>query len=182
MFHFAKETFGDARNLLEEFLDGKVRDRVEAVDLNEIVREVAAVQQESADYGKVSKPFTLRLAADLPRISLIPARFKRVLMNLLQNAAHAMPRGGKIEIETGFDSVTGEIVLKVSDTGIGIPQEEQQKIPKKFFRASNIASPTASGTGIGLYMVYNIVRLIGGTISFVSQENKGTTFTLLLPS
>ncbi len=103
-----------------------------------------------------------------------------ILDNLISNAYKYTPKGGKVDIRAR--RVGKNIRIDVSDTGIGIPQEEQQKIPKKFFRASNIASPTASGTGIGLYMVYNIVRLIGGTISFVSQENKGTTFTLLLPS
>ncbi len=103
-----------------------------------------------------------------------------ILDNLLSNALKYTPRGGKVRM-----SVTKEkesIRIDVADTGYGIPQEEQKRIPEKFFRASNVASPVEAGTGIGLYMVYNIVRLIGGTISFVSQENKGTTFTLLFPS
>ncbi|MDO8468486.1 MAG: PAS domain-containing sensor histidine kinase [Candidatus Peribacter sp.] len=103
-----------------------------------------------------------------------------ILDNLLSNALKYTPRGGKVRM-----SVTKEkesIRIDVADTGYGIPQEEQKRIPEKFFRASNVASPVEAGTGIGLYMVYNIVRLIGGTISFISQENKGTTFTLLFPS
>ncbi|OIO53242.1 hypothetical protein AUJ46_05190 [Candidatus Peregrinibacteria bacterium CG1_02_54_53] len=103
-----------------------------------------------------------------------------ILDNLLSNALKYTPRGGKVRM-----SVTKEkesIRIDVADTGYGIPQEEQKRIPEKFFRASNVDSPVEAGTGIGLYMVYNIVRLIGGTISFVSQENKGTTFTLLFPS
>src|SRR3989339_739729 len=103
-----------------------------------------------------------------------------ILDNLLSNALKYTPRGGKVKVSV---SKEGEkIRIDVADTGYGIPQEEQRRIPEKFFRASNVASPVEAGTGIGLYMVYNIVRLIGGTISFVSQENKGTTFTLLFPS
>ncbi|NOS67446.1 MAG: PAS domain S-box protein [Candidatus Peribacteraceae bacterium] len=103
-----------------------------------------------------------------------------ILDNLLSNAYKYTPRGGNVKLRA---TLQGEMIrIDVADTGYGIPKEEQRKIPKKFFRASNIASPAASGTGIGLYMVYNIVRLIGGTISFVSVENKGTTFTLLFPS
>ncbi len=103
-----------------------------------------------------------------------------IMDNLLSNAYKYTPKGGKVSVRARKDGEN--IRIDVADTGYGIPKEEQQKIPKKFFRASNIASPAASGTGIGLYMVYNIVRLIGGTISFVSEENKGTTFTLLFPS
>ncbi len=103
-----------------------------------------------------------------------------ILDNLLSNAYKYTPKGGQVGIYARKDGKS--IRIDVSDTGYGIPQDEQRKIPKKFFRASNIASPAASGTGIGLYMVYNIVRLIGGRISFVSQENAGTTFTLVFPS
>ncbi|MDD5751006.1 MAG: PAS domain-containing sensor histidine kinase [Candidatus Peribacteraceae bacterium] len=103
-----------------------------------------------------------------------------ILDNLLSNALKYTPRGGKVHI--CVSKVGESIRIDVADTGYGIPQEEQKRIPEKFFRASNVASPVEAGTGIGLYMVYNIVRLIGGTISFVSQENKGTTFTLLFPS
>lgn len=103
-----------------------------------------------------------------------------ILDNLLSNAYNYTPRGGNVSVKAVKE---GKMIrIDVSDTGYGIPQAEQQKIPKKFFRASNIASPIEAGTGIGLYMVYNIVQLIGGSISFVSQENKGTTFTLLFPS
>lgn len=103
-----------------------------------------------------------------------------ILDNLLSNAYKYTPAGGTVKLRARNEK--GNIRIDVSDTGYGIPKEEQKGIPKKFFRASNIASPVAAGTGIGLYMVYNIVRLIGGAISFVSKENKGTTFTLLLPS
>jgi PAS domain S-box-containing protein len=103
-----------------------------------------------------------------------------ILDNLLSNALKYTPRGGKVNVCIVKEGES--IRIDVADTGCGIPQEEQKRIPEKFFRASNVASPVEAGTGIGLYMVYNIVRLIGGTISFVSQENKGTTFTLLFPS
>ena len=102
-----------------------------------------------------------------------------ILDNLLSNAYKYTPNGGKVSVRAIEEAEN--IRIEVTDTGYGIPLAEQERIPEKFFRASNIASPAAAGTGIGLYMVYNIVRLIGGTISFVSKENKGTTFTLLLP-
>jgi two-component system phosphate regulon sensor histidine kinase PhoR len=103
-----------------------------------------------------------------------------ILSNLLNNAYNYTPKGGRVTIRAAKE---GEMIrIDVTDTGYGIPKAEQGSIAEKFFRASNIASREEAGTGIGLYMVYNIVRLIGGTISFVSEENKGTTFSLLFPS
>lgn len=103
-----------------------------------------------------------------------------ILDNLLSNAYKYTPHGGNVRVRASRES--GKICIDVADTGYGIPSEEQKRIPEKFFRASNIASPAEAGTGIGLYMVYNIVRIIGGTISFLSKENKGTTFTLCFPT
>lgn len=103
-----------------------------------------------------------------------------IVSNLLNNAYNYTPKGGKVTIRVATE---GEMIrIDVTDTGYGIPHSEQGRIAEKFFRASNIASREEAGTGIGLYMIYNIARLLGGTISFVSQENKGTTFTLLFPS
>ena len=124
----------------------------------------------------------LELAIECPqdlRIRTDSQLLLEILDNLLSNAYKYTPSGGKVSMRVTKEE---NIRIDVTDTGYGIPKEEQQKIPEKFFRASNIASPVAAGTGIGLYMVYNIVRLIGGSISFVSEENKGTTFTLLFPS
>jgi signal transduction histidine kinase len=103
-----------------------------------------------------------------------------ILSNLLNNAYNYTPKNGKVTVCAKQD---GEMIrIDVTDTGYGIPKAEQGNIAEKFFRASNIASREEAGTGIGLYMVYNLVRLIGGTISFFSEENKGTTFTLLFPA
>ena len=125
----------------------------------------------------------LELAIECPqdlRIRTDSQLLLEILDNLLSNAYKYTPSGGKVSVRVTQEEEM--IRIDVADTGYGIPKEEQQKIPEKFFRASNIASPAAAGTGIGLYMVYNIVRLIGGSISFVSEENKGTVFTLLFPS
>jgi len=103
-----------------------------------------------------------------------------ILSNLLNNAYNYTPKNGKVTVRATTEDEM--IRIDVTDTGYGIPRAEQGNIAEKFFRASNIASREEAGTGIGLYMVYNIVRLIGGTIFFVSEENKGTTFTLLFPS
>lgn len=103
-----------------------------------------------------------------------------ILHNLLSNANKYTPRRGAVKLSV--TQKAGNTLLSITDTGYGIPQSEQARISEKFFRASNVAGKEESGTGIGLHMTYNITRLIGGSISFVSQENKGTTFTVTLPS
>ncbi len=103
-----------------------------------------------------------------------------ILSNLLSNAYKYTPKTGTVTVNVSSHEKT--IRIDIADTGCGIPLAEQKNIPKKFFRASNVAGQQEAGTGIGLYMVYNIARLIGGTISFISSEKRGTTFTLFLPS
>ncbi len=106
--------------------------------------------------------------------------FTEILSNLLSNAYKYTPQGGSIRVDAKKDGE--KIRIDVTDTGYGIPLAEQGRIAEKFFRASNIAKRDESGTGIGLYMVYSTAKLIGGSISFVSVENKGTTFSLVFPS
>jgi PAS domain S-box-containing protein len=125
----------------------------------------------------------LRLIVECPQKLLVRTDEQllvEILDNLISNAYKYTPRGGKVSLCVVKER--GMIRIDVSDTGCGIPLAEQKRIPEKFFRASNVASPAEAGTGIGLYMVYNIARVIGGTLSFVSKENTGSTFTLLFPS
>jgi signal transduction histidine kinase len=97
----------------------------------------------------------------------------RILINLIQNAEQAMPEGGEIEVNTSVHS--GNVAISVRDTGHGISEENQKKIFTPLF------STKAKGTGLGLYIVKQLAEANGGTISFTSQEGKGTCFTVNLP-
>jgi len=71
--------------------------------------------------------------------------------------------------------------ITISDTGVGIPQNQQEKVFSKLFRASNVAAMGANrSTGLGLYLTKSIVEALGGRISFISEENKGSAFTIIL--
>lgn len=74
------------------------------------------------------------------------------------------------------------MAIEVIDTGFGIPKEEQDKIFTKLYRASNAREKVTGGNGLGLYMSKAITGILGGTLSFVSEKDKGTTFTLMVPS
>jgi PAS domain S-box-containing protein len=116
---------------------------------------------------------------DFKNIQSDPKLLRIVIQNLISNSVKYTPEGGSIDISFK-DSITGKSII-VSDTGIGIPKDEQDKIFTKLFRANNVRILTSNdGTGLGLYLVKSIIETMGGSISFVSEENKGSTFTIKL--
>jgi signal transduction histidine kinase len=101
--------------------------------------------------------------------------------NLISNAIKYTPSGGKVRV-----SLAGEkehrARLEVSDTGIGIPEEDIPRLFTEFFRAENAKAQAEEGTGLGLVIVKEILDFLGGSISVKSKAGEGTTFTCLLPS
>jgi PAS domain S-box-containing protein len=119
-------------------------------------------------------------AKNAPVISLDENLIKIVLRNLISNAIKYTPNGGEIRVTVDRDKESGGVRVMISDTGVGIPKVDQKKIFGKMFRAMNVRD-TAEGTGFGLYLAKAIVDLAHGSIAFVSEEKKGTTFTVVLP-
>jgi signal transduction histidine kinase len=114
----------------------------------------------------------------LPEIWTDPEQLKEVLANLLVNACEAMMGGGFITIEEKEETVEPlghAVVLKVSDTGPGIPESAQEKIFQPFF------STKEEGTGLGLSIATRIIEDHGGRLDLRTQENAGATFTITLP-
>lgn len=103
---------------------------------------------------------------------------KNIMNNLLSNAIKFSPERTEITVSTEIS--THEIRITVSDSGIGIPHSEQNKIFRRFFRARN-ALTYEEGTGLGLNIVLKYVELMKGRITFTSEENKGTTFKIIFP-
>lgn len=103
-----------------------------------------------------------------------------IVENLLTNAIRYTASGGAITVSLAKEA--SQIVLKVCDTGCGIPKSEQGMIFQKSFRAKNAKQISADGHGLGLYMVKEVVDKIGAKISFVSEEHKGTTFSVSFPA
>jgi len=100
-----------------------------------------------------------------------------VLSNLVSNAIKYSPEGKKIRLTTRVEH--GHLRIEVIDEGMGIPEEDQQHLFERFFRASNAF--TVQGTGLGLNIVRKYLDLMGGTIDFTSEPGKGSTFTAQLP-
>ncbi|RZJ87020.1 MAG: hypothetical protein EOO20_17030, partial [Chryseobacterium sp.] len=111
-------------------------------------------------------------------------KLERVLFNLLSNAFKFTPSGGAISVELKKDSLKGEgesILIAVSDTGIGISEQEQQKVFERFFQADTEVSILNQGSGIGLSIIKEFVKIQGGNIDLESELGKGTRFVISLP-
>lgn len=123
---------------------------------------------------------------DTPSIQADPKLLSIIFQNLLSNAVKYTPDEGRIHIT--IEKEKGDILIKVADTGIGIPEDQKNKIFTKLFRADNVHKIDPDGTGLGLYIVKEILKAIGGKIWFESNTGEGlpagrqgTTFFVMLP-
>lgn len=99
--------------------------------------------------------------------------------NLVSNATKYTPENGEVTVR--YVSGTDTITISVTDTGVGIPTDEQEHLFNKFFRASNVQKQIPDGTGLGLYIVKLAIEKLGGKITMKSKENVGTAFDIVLP-
>lgn len=119
------------------------------------------------------------VGSDLPPMRGNPLRLRQMFDNLVGNAIKYTPSGGRIEIS--LQAQDSQLIFKISDTGPGIPPEEQSRIFEKFYRASNVPDQVV-GSGLGLAIVKSIVDSHQGRIWVESTLGKGTTFYVVLPA
>lgn len=147
-------------------------------DLNKLVQEVIETQTLSAQQKNVSLIFDKYWPKSF-MIQCDPDQMRRAIHNVISNAIKYTRNDTPVVISYQQDDKHHKIL--VTDQGIGIPAAEQNKVFRGFYRASNAAKSDIPGTGLGLYLVKTVFERHGGSVSFVSEENKGTTFTLTLP-
>jgi signal transduction histidine kinase/CheY-like chemotaxis protein len=160
---------------------------VHPLDANEVIRHVISILRQTFDS---SIGFEQNLCSSLCSMDGDKAQLEQVLMNLFINARDSMPDGGVITVTTKNVSASSEVAatqlgnfldggisITVRDTGMGIPLENQKRVFEPFFSTKE----KGKGTGMGLAMVYGIVRNHGGRIELKSEVGKGTAFTIYLP-
>ena len=151
-------------------------EEIEPHDLNEIIQEtLLMIEHQLRTWSNIY--VTSQLADDLPTLHCERNSISQVLINLLTNARDAMPRGGEITIRTHYDTQRSHLVLEVTDSGPGIPEEIRTKIFDPFFTTK----PVGEGTGLGLSIVQGIAHAHGGEVRADSEPGQGATFTVSLP-
>ncbi len=179
-----------ARELTQQLLtfSRKIESKLTPLDLNHQLQSVTKLLRRTLPR---IIDIQLDLADDLPIATADPVQFEQVLMNLSINAGHAMPDGGTLRIETRsiilgdafcrqhFGAKPGpHAMLAISDTGIGMDEATRVRIFEPFFTTRE----PGSGTGLGLAMVYGIIKNHNGIIHCSSTPGRGTTFTIYLPA
>ena len=167
------ETLVAAR--LEEGEEYFAREPIELGDLVaaavERVRPTARTRGVTLDVDGVDGP--LPIDGD-------PAHLERALGNLLDNAVKFSGAGDRVTV-TVDDAGRSEAVVRIADTGIGIPDDDLPRLFRRYFRASNVRSAAIPGIGLGLSIAQHVVRAHGGSISVESELDRGTTVTVRIP-
>jgi len=146
------------------------------VDLNGVASDSVEAARPAAERAGV----TLSLEAEpVGRVLGDRDRFGQMLDNLISNALKFTPDQGRVDVRLA--DAGGHAVVEVADTGMGIPDAEQQRLFERFFRASSATSRAVPGAGLGLTIVKTIVEAHGGTVGLTSRENEGTTVRVELP-
>jgi PAS domain S-box-containing protein len=168
-------------HLIDNLLDasrlqaGALSLEMDLVALDALSERVATRFRTQTDIHEIETLFP----NDLPAVDGDAARLEQVLNNLLSNAIKYSPDGGEIEIRGSV--LPGEVVVTVSDQGVGIPLEEQSHIFESFFRGARARRQSTPGAGLGLFLVKAIVEAHGGRIWVESDLGKGAAFSFALP-
>jgi signal transduction histidine kinase len=147
------------------------------VVLNETISKVIELVQTSAEEKGLE--LEVEIAAEPLVLVGIEDGLERVFMNLVSNAVKYTPAGGSVAVRAWSED--DYIKVKVSDTGIGIPEEALPRIFDEFYRAKNAKAVEKEGTGLGLAIAKDVVEQHGGQISVESTVGQGSTFYVILP-
>jgi len=159
--------------IIRQFLEALRPAQVKLVrgDINRVVQETIELLRPEIDNRGLS--IEQQLGANLPSIQIDPGQIKQALVNLVKNAIQAMTKGGRLLLRTS--QASEGIVVSVSDTGGGIPEEKINRIFEPFYTTKK------KGSVLGVMIVQRIVREHGGQIELESRVNQGTTFRIWLP-
>lgn len=158
--------------------EGKVILNLKKENIEEIIEaeiKELTIFAESKNINIIFK----KLNKNCPLLNIDRSKMELVINNLLSNAIKYSPVGKNVEIKTEIEDF--ELKVSFTDSGIGIPDEQQPKIFSKFFRADNAIQLQSEGTGLGLFISKNIMEAHKGDIWFDSHKDKGSTFYITIP-
>ncbi len=143
------------------------------ININKLIEDILLFLEKQLRESNIK--IQINLSKKFPLITASPNQIRQVILNLIANAKDAMPNGGALTVETLSEN--NQIIIKVQDTGIGIPEEIRDKIFDAFFTTKQ----KVKGVGLGLSVCYGIIKDHGGDIIVKSEVNKGSTFSIVLP-
>lgn len=152
------------------------------VSFNVIINKVAGLIHNELKLQNIT--VQSELENNLPEVQGDPQLLQQIIVNLVSNGKWAIEKkfgkatGGQVTLKTKFDADNKQVQVFVSDNGVGIPEDKIGKIFEPFFTTKQVGS----GTGLGLYIVSNIIRKHKGTLGITSKVNEGTTFKISLPA
>jgi signal transduction histidine kinase len=170
-------------NLINDILDlakieaGKMQVRLEEFSIHDVCDGMLNMFRTMAE----KKNIDLRGQIDpgIPALRQDVTKLQQILQNLLSNAIKFTPEGGRVLLKAEADPLN--VLLTVSDTGVGIAPEEQELIFEKFRQSGNPLTREHAGTGLGLSIVRELSKLLGGEVALRSELGRGSTFTVRLP-
>lgn len=171
-------------NLINDFLNisriqtGKFMVDKHPFDLVRLIEQEIDRLKPNASSRKLE--FIFKKPVDFPMVNIDEAKMREVVMNFADNALYYSHEGAKIDVDLFMDKA-GQINFTVTDTGIGVPVDEQPRLFSKFYRAGNAKRQRPDGTGVGLFLAKKIIVAHGGKLIFESAEGKGSKFGFSLP-
>jgi signal transduction histidine kinase len=165
---------------LSKIESNRLQLQLESRDVNQLIEKTLL------DFKAQARAHQVQLESNLEPlfpIKMDSSLIAKVLNNMVDNAIKYSPSGGTVRLSTTEVNSNGEtrIEIRISDQGIGMSQEEQEKLFSKFYRAKNDTTTRISGTGLGLYLSRYFVEVHGGTLQVQSTPGQGTTFIIGLP-
>ena len=157
---------------------GEMKFLFESVSLSGIVENIISVISARADEKQIT--VEKNIPETLPLIRADRDRLVQILLNILDNAVKFTPEKGKVSI-SAKDKGDGTVEIRISDTGIGVPQNEISRLGERFYRVEKTRSRELGGTGLGLSIVKHLMTAHGGKIEIQSRLGVGTTVSLFFP-
>lgn len=175
-----KASIANLTEILEYFLSveklesGEVKMEYGLMDIENFTLDFVAVMRDIID-DNLHIQFTSNLIHK--EMMMDKKAYRTIIQNLISNAIKYSPKGGHINIE--LQTNQQQLLIIISDEGLGIPEEDQRHLFERFYRATNASN--IQGTGLGLNIIKKYVELLGGQISFKSTLGKGTSFHISIP-